>query len=161
MFPDQCDFIDSFDEEEVAVIQQDLENCLSDGNNSLQPSSSTPINNTPPELFHKPNKSSSKTRPNPDRRSTPRDPIILSFGNPHSSPEPAKKMGRPRLLSPMYDHIITERRRRELLSQRFLLLTAIVPGLKKVFFFLIISSVLFYQSFFRIFSFPYIIYTSL
>ncbi|PIN23613.1 hypothetical protein CDL12_03663 [Handroanthus impetiginosus] len=103
IFMDQCDFMDSFDEEVAAVLGQDFENCLSAGNNSS--SSSTLINipstnsinslctnspptdnnmaSEPPAKLQKPNNFSNfstvQTLPNPDRASSA--PIILNFGN--------------------------------------------------------------------------------
>ncbi|KAL3640375.1 hypothetical protein CASFOL_015343 [Castilleja foliolosa] len=134
VFGDQCDFLD---EEVAAVIQQDLESCLSsfDQNNLLG-------SDQQPAKLQKPN-SDFTTFPGPDNA-----PIILNFGDANStelSPEEearvaseeqyskqAKKTRRARPASQTYDHIIAERKRREQLSQRFVILSTIVPGLKKM-----------------------------
>lgn len=121
---DQCDFMDSFDEEVAAVLGQDIENCLSAGDNS--PSSSTLINipssnsitslctespqlgSEPPPKLQKPNNYSNFTTihqtlpPNPDRASS--TPIILNFGNTSENPQQMN----PRPLNPHEEAAVSE-----------------------------------------------------
>ncbi|KAK6128561.1 hypothetical protein DH2020_037705 [Rehmannia glutinosa] len=154
IFTDECDFfLDSFDEDVVAVIRQDLENCLSAaGNNS--PESPIPKHQNPNDHS---NISKNPGLSDPPEHRVSSTPIILNFGN--KSPEnprqgnsrpilnheeeeaivvceeqskATKKTGRVRPPSQTYDHIIAERKRREQLSQRFVVLSTIVPGLKKM-----------------------------
>ncbi|KAI3462635.1 hypothetical protein Pfo_019298 [Paulownia fortunei] len=126
---DQCDFMDSFDEEVVASIRKDFENCLSSGNNS--PSSSTLINipssnsvtslcaspplespqlgSEPPAKLQKPNDYSNfstiqSLAPNPDRASS--TPIILNFENANSPENPQQV--KPRPLNPDEEAAVSE-----------------------------------------------------
>ncbi|KAI3462637.1 hypothetical protein Pfo_019300 [Paulownia fortunei] len=126
IFMDQCDFMDSFDEEVAAVLGQDFDNCLSAGNNSS--SSSTLINipssnsvtslctspctespqlgSEPPAKLQKPNNYSNfstiQTLPNPDRASS--TPIILNFGNATENPQQVN----PRPLNPDEEAAVSE-----------------------------------------------------
>lgn len=91
---EQCDFMDSLDDEVAAVLGRDFENCLSAGGNNSS-SSSTLINipsttsitslcaaapESPPAKLQKPNNYSNFTT-NPDRANNSSTPIILNFGN--------------------------------------------------------------------------------
>ncbi|KAL8528894.1 hypothetical protein ACS0TY_006384 [Phlomoides rotata] len=144
---DECDLMDSFDDEVAALLgSQELDNSCSSSPTLINiPScnSITTLCTEPPPKLHKPNNYSNFTHSNP----TSSTPIILNFDNPTDvnprplNPEedaavclvqPTKRPSRIRPPSQTYDHIVAERKRREQLSQRFMALSTIVPGLKKM-----------------------------
>ncbi|KAG8384210.1 hypothetical protein BUALT_Bualt04G0094300 [Buddleja alternifolia] len=123
IFTDQCDFMDSFDEELAAVLGQDFETCFSPGNNS--PPSSTLVNipstnsltslcnspiKEPPNKLQKPNNYSNfstihQSLSNPARVSS--TPIILNFGN-ANSPENNHGQENSRPLNPDEEAVVSE-----------------------------------------------------